>query len=72
MRKTYLGLIALALVLGAGAWYLLSRPHPATPAPKAGRPAPEIALTEQATGQTVRLPADQAGKAYAIQFFSYT
>ncbi len=67
------GVVMAALVVAvvAAGWYLL-RPQASIPAPAAGRPAPGITLTEQATGKIIRLPADLAGQPYAVEFFSYT
>jgi len=67
--KQWIVLAGAVAVAAAAAWYSV-RPQARLASPRPGHPAPEIALTELATGSSLRLPL--AGQPYALEFFSYT
>ncbi len=77
-KAKVLGLAGLALVLALASTAALSscKPTVATPPqetamPQAGDPAPAATYTLAGNGQSITLPEANAGKPYALLFFSY-
>jgi len=67
--KTVMWAFVILVAAGGLVWYYLSF---RAAAPEVGRRAPAVTLADPAAGRTISLPADLAGKPFAIQFFAFT